>query len=167
MLECECCHERPAAFRMKHGETSVHWRCLGCFRDIARGSPVVVVGVATPARTIEHEMPLVDLFRFTRALLDSFKGRLVEALDAEGYARALTDVARWLDDIGRQFDDTTAVGDVYRTLYERVIAGEPKRHAERRAAQPPPAACPDCNGTRADASGDLCFACFDPTRAAS
>lgn len=73
-LQCESCHERPAAFRLKHGETTEHWRCLGCFRSIAGEAPIVVTGVTTKRRTIKHAVPLVQLHRLTRAIYQAFKG---------------------------------------------------------------------------------------------
>jgi hypothetical protein len=80
MRKCEHCRKCPAAFRLKHGETSVHWRCLGCFRDIARQAPVAVVGVATPARIIEHRLSLVRLGRVVDALLDLFRAERGDAV---------------------------------------------------------------------------------------
>lgn len=52
-MECECC-DKAAAFRVKHHETSNHWRCIACFRDITRQGNVIVTGVATKKQFVEH-----------------------------------------------------------------------------------------------------------------
>jgi hypothetical protein len=58
---CEACKTRPAAFLVKHPETSRHWACLRCFRDHARDAPVVVVGVASSSGAVEHAVQLPKL----------------------------------------------------------------------------------------------------------
>ena len=42
---CAHCGEKPRAFLVVHHETSTHWRCLKCFRDLAKNSHVIVLGV--------------------------------------------------------------------------------------------------------------------------
>lgn len=54
MARCSFCCLKPAAFRVKHPETTRHWRCLGCFRDLARDAAVIVDGVAVHGRVVEH-----------------------------------------------------------------------------------------------------------------
>ncbi len=50
---CEHCSSRPAAFQVKHPETSLHWRCLGCVRDMALNDskPFIIFGTTTKNRT--------------------------------------------------------------------------------------------------------------------
>ena len=68
--KCEYCKKEPRAFKVKHPETCVHWRCLGCFRDLVRESPVVVVGVQSVTWLTDHERDLVRVARATRLLVD-------------------------------------------------------------------------------------------------
>lgn len=64
---CEYCGTRPAAFRVKHPETSRHWRCLGCFRALARSMVVIVSGVRTPTRSLTtHDLEHLDEARALR-----------------------------------------------------------------------------------------------------
>ena len=69
---CECCN-KPAAFRVKHHETSNHWRCIACFRDLARQSNVIVTGVATKKQMVEHPIGnALSLGRVSRRLGDVY-----------------------------------------------------------------------------------------------
>ena len=54
-MKCELCAERPAAFQIQHPETSLHWRCLHCTRDMAMSDskPFVVFGARTKNRSNE------------------------------------------------------------------------------------------------------------------
>ena len=54
---CSC--GKPGAFRVKHSETSRHWRCLGCFRYLVADGPVSVTGYALPKRSQVHDVSLV------------------------------------------------------------------------------------------------------------
>ncbi len=67
-LLCEYCRKRPRAFKVKHPETCLHWRCLGCFRDLVRELPVVVLGVQSVTWAAEHDRPLVQISRAIKLL---------------------------------------------------------------------------------------------------
>lgn len=71
---CQACEKHPAAFELKHGETTRHWRCLGCFRDMVRDGPVIVVGVAGRKAATSHVVPLVALAKLARDVLALVKG---------------------------------------------------------------------------------------------
>lgn len=53
---CQHCFEcygrrAPAAFLIKHPETSKHWRCLKCVRDlVSDGKPFLIYGMQTETR---------------------------------------------------------------------------------------------------------------------
>lgn len=66
--KCEYCKKKPRAFKIKHPETCVHWRCLGCFRDLVRESPVVVVGVQSVTWSADHDRDLVQVGQASRLL---------------------------------------------------------------------------------------------------
>ena len=57
MTPCRC--GRPAAFRVKHPDTSRHWRCLRCFRALITSGPVSVTGFAVPKRAVVVDVELV------------------------------------------------------------------------------------------------------------
>lgn len=52
---CQHCKKRPAAFQVKHPETSLHWRCVHCVREWALGHdlPFIVFGAITKNRSSE------------------------------------------------------------------------------------------------------------------
>ncbi len=71
-MECENCN-KPAAFRVKHHETSNHWRCIACFRDLAKQDNVIVTGIATKKYFIEHDIGnALTLGRVSRRLGDVY-----------------------------------------------------------------------------------------------
>lgn len=72
---CDHCLQRPAAFLCKHPETSLHWRCLGCFRDHAREAPLVVLGVAAEPkrREVAHMVGLEKLHAAAWLLQDTWR----------------------------------------------------------------------------------------------
>lgn len=70
-VRCDHCWERPAAFQVKHPETSLHWRCLHCLRRMALSSdaPFIVFGAATARQTREMTDPVAA-------------GRMADAMEA-------------------------------------------------------------------------------------
>ena len=68
MDKCEACKKKPRAFKIKHPETCVHWRCMGCFRSLLRESPVVVVGVQSVTWPMDHDRDLVQVAQAARLL---------------------------------------------------------------------------------------------------
>jgi hypothetical protein len=63
--KCEACGERPAHVRVKHRETTRHWRCVGCLRVlVSQGHAVVVTGFAVRGRIVSLcDVPLVEEHR--------------------------------------------------------------------------------------------------------
>ncbi len=71
MKRCRC--GRPAAFRVKHVETSRHWRCMRCFRALVAEGPVSVTGYAVPKRVVVVDVALLAETQGLRAIAAGVK----------------------------------------------------------------------------------------------